>query len=139
MVDLSSLVQETCDFCECGWDEGLDEPLTPLFVGAPDSKRQAETSRSNSSNGRGFANSTTMNRYSALVEALRKNSSVEFEISDGVYELEGSVVAGEEMSQSYNADKTVAEVSVAGPPPEEREPDAMVCEECAEMFSSLGE
>jgi len=151
MTDLDDLVQEQCGFCECGWDDELDEPLVPLHLGDPP---QPQPVRSQGISGNTAVRSSRYEkkRLDALLNALRDMDGMEYEVHDAVEEVKsvggeshwtdageyGSTPDVTAFESEVNYDKSAATLRFH-PEARDVEPDAMVCQECAEMFRSLGE
>lgn len=136
---------EACDFCELPRDEERDEHFVKLHLGDPPQPQPATS--------RGIIDDpmrrTSEQQFRALKEALQKMPEVEYEVYDHVQEVkqiggephfskDPSDVPLTRHESEIAHDKTAAEIGFQ-PEPREVEPDAMVCQECAEMFRSLGE
>jgi len=138
---------EACDFCELPRDEERDEEFVKLYLGDPpqpdritvrDVGRRRDTERhSKSAQGR------------VLFETLQGHPQFEVVGKDIVEEVRA--VGGDvhwtadpsEMSRTrleteMHHDKVGVALEVF-PEAREVEPDAMVCQECAEMFRNLGQ
>jgi len=136
---------EECDFCELPRDEERDEEFVKLHLGDPPQPKRVTA--------RGITDSTMMRRedgrFQALKNALDDMPEVEYKVFDRVEEVKAiggdvhfakNAGASDEpyYTSDINNDKTAAEVGIH-PEAREVEPDAMVCQECAEMFRNLGQ
>lgn len=136
---------EECDFCEMPRDEERDGEFVKLHLGDPPQPRPVSS--------RAIIDSTMRRREDArsraLMDALDEMPEAEYKIHDAVDEVKtiggdvhfakGAGASDEPYYTSdINHDKCAAEVMVH-PEAREVEPDAMVCQECAEMFRNLGQ
>lgn len=135
---------ETCDFCDCARDEDLDEPFEPLHVGDPP-QPQPVTARGIQGDNFGSWRNQIEAKYSAVINALDDMDGMEYELYEHVHEVKAvggkthfakSTSQGEMYFDSEVQDKNAATLRFH-PEAREVEPDAMVCQECAEMFRSL--
>lgn len=146
MTTLEDMVQEKCDFCECTWDGDLDDPLVPLHLGEPP-QPQPVTSRGIQDDNRESWQISQQSQLEAIINALDDMGGMEYEIHKQVHEVKAvggethfakATDGGEMYFDSEPEDKTAAELRFH-PEAREVEPDAMVCQECAEMFRNLRE
>lgn len=146
MTGLDDLIQEQCDFCEATWREDLDEPLEPLHIGDPPQPQQV-TARGIQNENQASWSFSGQGKLDAIINAMREMDGLEFEVHERVREVKAvggkthfakTTSDGEMYFDSEVKEKTAAELQFS-PEAREVEPDAMVCQECAEMFRNLGQ
>jgi hypothetical protein len=144
MSELDELDRDVCDFCECGRDEEMDDEFVELYVGSLSPPR--DTQLKAIVHKRKNVNKENR-RYESLLKAIDQTKCIEYDFHDQVREVKQ--IGGEthtakmgDGGQYYDSeirnDKIAVQLTVSHPEPS-NEPDAMVCQNCAEMFRSLDE
>lgn len=124
---------DTCDFCNLSLDE--DEELTPLHVDESPEPKPIVIE--------GFDELTSHDTFDrsaegrALINAMEQSDNAELTLNRGVEVIERVGDSIGQYESTYDEHKVSARVKVR-PYMEDRSPDAMVCETCADMFKNLG-
>jgi len=141
-----------CDFCEIAVDKG--ETLEPIYVGElpqPKPHRLTAVERKNRMSNRMRMLGHDGEAFLALYKALTECQDIDLNISNRVEEVKavggetqftnlehGSVPSPTEFESRTRNDKAGVSLKIR-PKDVTYEPDAEVCDTCAEMFSSMSD
>lgn len=129
-----------CDFCEIAVEP--DETLEPIYVGELPQPKPHYLSGVREKGDNHHLIGKPISVYVALYDALRECRDIDVKLSEQVYEPEprdfGQGVRGDvSFDDGLNRNKVGASVKIR-PKDVTYDPDAEVCDTCAEMFRSLG-